>query len=124
MQHYPYMYPYEINSQYDMYQKPASFQPQQINQNMMYQQNGQHPNYNMYQGGSFHQQPSPYPNPYPRPTPFVPPQQSGMQTIMSQFKKHDGQYDINKMMDTAGQMMSAMNQMGSLVKGVTSIFKV
>jgi hypothetical protein len=32
--------------------------------------------------------------------------------------------DFNKVMDTAGQMMGAVNQMSSLVKGVTSMFKV
>lgn len=65
----------------------------------------------------------PYPNPYPKQPPFVKQKPSGIQSIMSQFKKNDGQFDMNKMMDTAGQMMNAANQMGSLFKGVTSIFK-
>ncbi|KKI88823.1 hypothetical protein WQ54_30020 [Bacillus sp. SA1-12] len=64
----------------------------------------------------------PYPTPYPKPAPYIK-QPSGFQTVLSQFKKSDGQLDINKMMDTAGQMMSAVNQMGGLFKGVTSIFK-
>lgn len=66
---------------------------------------------------------TPYPTPYPTPTPYFKQPPSGLQTIISQFKKSDGQIDINKMMDTAGQMMSAVNQMGGLFKGVTSIFK-
>jgi hypothetical protein len=37
--------------------------------------------------------------------------------ILSQFKKTNGQFDFNKMMDTTGQMVSAVNQVGSLVKG-------
>jgi hypothetical protein len=44
-------------------------------------------------------------------------------SIMSQFKKSNGQYDFNKLMDTAGQMMNTVNQMGSLAKGFTSFFK-
>ncbi|WP_299094336.1 YppG family protein [uncultured Metabacillus sp.] len=65
---------------------------------------------------------SPYPTPYPKPAPYIK-QPSGFQTVISQFKKSDGQLDINKMMDTAGQMMSAVNQVGGLFKGVTSMFK-
>lgn len=66
---------------------------------------------------------SPYVTPYPKPTPLLKQQPSGLNTIMSQFKKSDGQLDLNKMIDTAGQMMNAVNQMGGLFKGVTSIFK-
>lgn len=67
---------------------------------------------------------NPYPTPYPKPMPHFKQQQpSGFQNILSQFKKSDGQLDFNKMMDTAGQMMSAVNQMGGLFKGVTSMFK-
>ncbi|HZH62625.1 MAG TPA: YppG family protein [Metabacillus sp.] len=66
----------------------------------------------------------PYPTPYPKPMPyFKQPHPSGLQNVLSQFKKSDGQLDINKMMDTAGQMMNAVNQMGGLFKGVTSMFK-
>nr|WP_246188251.1 YppG family protein [Metabacillus lacus] len=75
------------------------------------------------QAGAFNQA-GYFPNPYPKPMPFMKPQSPGFQSIMSQFKNKNGQYDMNKMMDTAGQMMSAVNQMGSLMKGVTSIFKV
>lgn len=66
---------------------------------------------------------TPYHTPYPKPAPNLKQQSSGFQTVISQFKKTDGQLDYNKMMDTAGQMMSAVNQMGGLFKGVTSIFK-
>ncbi len=66
----------------------------------------------------------PYPTPYPKPMPyFKQPSPSGFQNVLSQFKKSDGQLDFNKMMDTAGQMMNAVNQMGGLFKGVTSMFK-
>ncbi|AEB23350.1 hypothetical protein BAMTA208_05845 [Bacillus amyloliquefaciens TA208] len=60
------------------------------------------------------------PYPVPRPNQQQPSQFSG---ILSQFKKTNGQFDFNKMMDTTGQMVSAVNQVGSLVKGFTSIFK-
>ncbi|MCC2928756.1 YppG family protein [Bacillus sp. LBG-1-113] len=67
-------------------------------------------------------QPPVFPNPYPiaRPNQQQP---SQVQSIMSQFKKANGQFDFNKMMDTTGQVMSAMNQVGSLIKGFTSFFK-
>ncbi|MFS0657171.1 YppG family protein [Bacillus sp. 179-C3.3 HS] len=61
-------------------------------------------------------------NPYPLPRPQKQ-QPSQFKSVLSQFKKSNGQYDFNKMFDTAGQMMSAMNQVGSLAKGFTSIFK-
>lgn len=60
------------------------------------------------------------PYPVPRPNQQQPSQFSG---ILSQFKKTNGQFDFNKMIDTTGQMVSAVNQVGSLVKGFTSIFK-
>ncbi|WP_458106442.1 YppG family protein [Bacillus sp. PK5-004] len=61
-------------------------------------------------------------NPYPLPRPQKQ-QPSQFKSVLSQFKKTNGQYDFNKMFDTAGQMMSTMNQVGSLAKGFTSIFK-
>ncbi|MFJ9291772.1 YppG family protein [Bacillus halotolerans] len=67
-------------------------------------------------------QPPVFPNPYPIPRPNQQ-QPSQVQSIMSQFKKANGQFDFNKMMDTTGQVMSAMNQVGSLIKGFTSFFK-
>ncbi|NTU25365.1 hypothetical protein HPX95_04020 [Bacillus tequilensis] len=67
-------------------------------------------------------QPPVFSNPYPIPQPNQQ-QPSQFQSIMSQFKKANGQFDFNKMMDTTGQVMSAMNQVGSLIKGFTSFFK-
>ncbi|MFJ5965120.1 YppG family protein [Bacillus sp. NPDC093026] len=61
-------------------------------------------------------------NPYPLPRPQKQ-QPSQFKSVLSQFKKSNGQYDFNKMFDTVGQMMNAMNQVGSLAKGFTSIFK-
>lgn len=66
---------------------------------------------------------TPYPTPYPKPMPYMKPPQMGMNSFMNSFKKPDGNIDFNKMMDTAGQVMSTMNQMSSLFKGVTQIFK-
>lgn len=62
-------------------------------------------------------------NPYPQ-YGFMPKQPSGMQSIMNSFKSQDGNLDINKMVDTAGQMMNAVNQVSSLVKGLGGMFKV
>ncbi|MFT4417231.1 YppG family protein [Fredinandcohnia humi] len=64
----------------------------------------------------------PYPNAYPKNKQTLGVQ--GVQGILSQFKKKDGTYDINKLMDTAGQMMGAVNQVNSIVKGLTKTFKV
>jgi hypothetical protein len=62
-------------------------------------------------------------NPYPQ-NAFMPKQPSGMQSIMNSFKSQDGNLDINKMVDTAGQMMNAVTQVSSLVKGLGGMFKV
>ncbi|TYR79950.1 hypothetical protein FZC66_12470 [Priestia megaterium] len=65
----------------------------------------------------------PFPNPYPKGSQKKP-QPTQFQSLMSQFKSSDGNYDVNKMMNTAGQMMGAVNQLTTLVKGFSGIFKV
>jgi hypothetical protein len=73
--------------------------------------------------------PNPYPvaagflNPYPKSN-LIPKQPGGMQSLMNSFKSQDGSVDFNKMVNTAGQMMNAVSQMTSLVKGLGGIFKV
>ncbi|MGV2938483.1 YppG family protein [Mesobacillus sp. LC4] len=62
-------------------------------------------------------------NPYPQYA-FMPKQSSGLQSIMNSFKSQDGNLDVNKMVDTAGQMMNAVTQVSSLVKGLGGMFKV
>lgn len=64
----------------------------------------------------------PYPNPYPPPRPNLH-QPSQFQSFLSQFKKKNGQFDFSKMMDTAGQMVSTVNQVGALAKGFIGFFK-
>jgi hypothetical protein len=49
---------------------------------------------------------------------------SQFQSILSQFKSSDGNYDINKMMNTAGTVMNTMNQLGGMVKQVGAFFSV
>lgn len=61
-------------------------------------------------------------NPYPKQS-FQPKQPGGMQSVMNSFKSQDGSVDFNKMMNTAGQMMTAVNQVSSLVKGLGGFFK-
>jgi hypothetical protein len=61
-------------------------------------------------------------NPYPKQS-ATPKQPGGVQTFMNSFKSQDGSVDINKMVNTAGQMMNAVNQVSSLVKGFGGIFK-
>ncbi|WML25819.1 YppG family protein [Neobacillus sp. OS1-33] len=62
-------------------------------------------------------------NPYPKQS-AIPKQPGGVQTFMNSFKSQDGSVDINKMVNTAGQMMNAVSQVSSLVKGFGGIFKV
>jgi len=81
------------------------------------------PNGYPYVSNAYSPYTTPYPTPYPKPTPFISPPQPGIQSIMNSFKKPDGNFDFNKMMDTAGQLMSTMNQMSSLFKGVSQFFK-
>jgi hypothetical protein len=62
-------------------------------------------------------------NPYPKQS-AIQKQPGGVQTFMNSFKSQDGSVDINKMVNTAGQMMNAVSQVSSLVKGFGGIFKV
>jgi hypothetical protein len=63
-----------------------------------------------------------YANPYPIGG-FVKPPPSGFQSVLKSFKSQDGTFDLNKVMNTTGQMMNAVSQFSSLVKGFGSIFK-
>ncbi|MGE8204291.1 YppG family protein [Heyndrickxia sp. NPDC080065] len=64
-----------------------------------------------------------YPNPYPQGNHSIKPQ-GGMSSLMNSFKSQDGSIDFNKMVNTAGQMMNAVNQMSTMVKGLGGLFKV
>lgn len=65
----------------------------------------------------------PYMNPYPKGS-FITKPPSGMKTVLNSFKSQDGSLDINKMVDTAGQMINAVSQVSSVVKGFGGMFKV
>ncbi|MFD2445816.1 YppG family protein [Bacillus sp. CGMCC 1.16607] len=62
-------------------------------------------------------------NPYPKPN-MIPRPNGGFGTIMNSFKGQDGNLDLNKMMNTAGQMVNAVSQVSSMVKGLGGFFKV
>ncbi|WP_010284097.1 YppG family protein [Bacillus timonensis] len=83
-------------------------------------------NMNSYPGNNPYGYPPPISTPYPTGMEqgVDPMKQKGAGGILNQFKKKDGTYDINKMMDTAGQMVGAVNQVNSIVKGLTKTFKV
>lgn len=68
-------------------------------------------------------QPSPPMTPYPKPSPVLKPPSAGVPAIMSQFKTPDGTYDINKVMNTVGQMINTVNQANGVLKGLLSTFK-
>lgn len=61
-------------------------------------------------------------NPYPKPN-MIPRPKGGIGSIMNSFKGQDGNLDLNKMINTAGQMMNAVSQVSSMVKGLGGIFK-
>ncbi|MEH7176639.1 YppG family protein [Neobacillus vireti] len=61
-------------------------------------------------------------NPYPKPNAMLK-HPGGIQSIMNSFKSQDGTVDVNKMVNTAGQVVNAVTQVSSLVKGLGGIFK-
>lgn len=63
------------------------------------------------------------PNPYPLPYGHPYPSPNGIHSFMTQFKSQDGKIDFNKMMNSAGQLVGAVNQLSSLVKGLSQAFK-
>jgi YppG-like protein len=62
-------------------------------------------------------------NPYPKQSGVVK-QPGGLGSLINSFKAQDGTVDINKMVNTAGQMVNAVSQVSSLVKGFGGMFKV
>ncbi|WP_071395551.1 YppG family protein [Bacillus tuaregi] len=124
---YPYLNPYQVHPSYfPSYQGSSGYlQPQ--------------PSQPSYSSTVFHnplqekeeaymslQQPQqngyPYMNPYPKGS-FLTKPPSGMKTVLNSFKAQDGTLDINKMVDTAGQMINAVSQVSSVVKGFGGMFK-
>ncbi|MEH7113400.1 YppG family protein [Neobacillus niacini] len=61
-------------------------------------------------------------NPYPKPNGMIKPP-GGIQSLMNSFKSQDGTVDVNKMVNTTGQLVNAVTQVSSLVKGLGGIFK-
>ena len=61
-------------------------------------------------------------NPYPKQNGNIK-QPGGVQSILNSFKSQDGTVDVNKMVNTAGQMMNAVSQVSSIVKGFGGMFK-
>jgi hypothetical protein len=119
MSRYPHQY---------MVPSPSSFYPYTPGRPVWYHSQMQQ-GFPYYQGQGFNPMWqksifSPYPTPYPKPNSPIKPQAPGLQSIMSQFKTPDGTFDINKMMNTMGQMVNAVNQVSSLIKGLSKTFKV
>lgn len=102
--------------QESIYQQQNGTQTQHVFQNPLNPsgQNAVHPQQQM--GGI------PYMNPYPKGSAMAK-QPSGMKTVLNSFKAQDGSLDINKMVDTAGQMINAVSQVSSVVKGFGGMFK-
>ncbi|QFT89354.1 hypothetical protein FIU87_11915 [Bacillus sp. THAF10] len=85
--------------------------------NGMMQQNGM-------QNGWMQPNQMPFMNPYPSQAQPPKTQTSQVNSFMNQFKGQDGNVDMKKMMDTAGQMMNTVNQINNMFKGLASTFKV
>lgn len=148
-QSYPYQVPFQ-NVDWLSYQPQNPYYPQQ-SQHLSPQQQGYVPEPPPFSQAPFMQQPdsqflfqnplqsqenmyagqNQYPpnlqnftgvNPYPKQN-FIPKQPGGMHSLINSFKSQDGSVDFNKMMNTAGQMMNAVNQVSSLVKGLGGFFK-
>ena len=66
---------------------------------------------------------SPYPTPYPKPSPLLKPPAPAIQSLMAQFKTSDGTYDINKMMNTVGQIINTVTLANGVLKGLINTFK-
>lgn len=142
---YPYPAPPQ-NFDWNSFQQQGSFYPQQFQPFSQSKQYGQtnmaYPNQSYVQkdsqylfqnplqpqkgmGPSAYMPMNNYPvmNPYPKQQSIIPKQQGGMNSFINSFKSQDGSVDFNKMMNTAGQMMNAVNQVTSLVKGFGGFFK-
>lgn len=65
----------------------------------------------------------PFMNPYPTQSQSAKQQASQVSSFMNQFKGQDGNVDMKKMMDTAGQMMNTVNQLNNMFKGLAATFK-
>ncbi|MCI1593559.1 MULTISPECIES: YppG family protein [Heyndrickxia] len=76
-----------------------------------------------YQSNKQNQMLNQYVHPYPQGNHFKQPQTGGINSLMNSFKSQDGSIDFNKMVNTAGQMMNAVNQVSTMVKGLGGLFK-
>ena len=122
---YPNYQPFQPNY-YPQTEQTLPLNPPQGNQmnftNPYFDNPLQQEEYNPYQMKAMQQQA--YANPYPKAAFMAKTSPSGTNSIMKSFKSQDGSFDFNKVMNTAGQMMGAVNQVSSLVKGLGGIFKV
>ncbi|MCH1624702.1 YppG family protein [Fredinandcohnia quinoae] len=117
---YGHSWPYYSQPNYQSYLYPYSmFSNQSFSNNFPPQTSKQQQQPYFSNSSSMY---TPYPTPYPIGN-MNQQQTAGVQSFLSQFKKKDGTYDVNKLMDTAGQMMGAVNQVSSIVKGLSQTFK-
>lgn len=111
-----YDYPYQGNPLYQQDKK------QKISEAVLHNplQQPEVSYHNQFAYGQYNQ---PFSHPYPKQS-AIPRPPTGMKSIMNSFKTQDGTFDVNKMVDTAGQMMNAVTQVSSMVKGLGGMFKV
>ncbi|WP_338470052.1 YppG family protein [Niallia sp. XMNu-256] len=126
---YPYGNPYFTQPQQGEFQQQQSIQSTNNSSNeptysdLVFQNpllsDEQAPSYN----NPMYQNQEPYFHPYPKAS-FLAKPPSSVQNVLNSFKSQDGSLDIPKMVDTAGQMINAVSQVSSVVKGIGGIFKV
>ena len=112
-------HPQQYTEQQPQYSTSTASYSQKVFQNPLFPSDG---NQTQHTQSTFQNQ-QPYFHPYPKAS-FLAKQPTGVKTVLNSFKSQDGTLDINKMVDTAGQMMNAVNQVSSVVKGIGGIFKV
>ena len=112
-------HPQQYAEQQPQYSTSTASYSQKVFQNPLFSPDG---NGTQHTQSTFQNQ-QPYFHPYPKAS-FLAKQPTGVKTVLNSFKSQDGTLDINKMVDTAGQMMNAVNQVSSVVKGIGGIFKV
>ncbi|HWO76354.1 MAG TPA: YppG family protein [Bacillus sp. (in: firmicutes)] len=128
----PAVQPSSINSYQGVWPNTNSYNPyltyanpsyqQQLSPDQLLQNPLQPPQQNMNPLFQSQQVTTPFMNPYPKHQMFVKQKPGG--SLLNSFKSQDGSIDLNKMINTAGQMMHAVQQVSSMVKGLGSMFKV
>ncbi|MBS4176600.1 YppG family protein [Lederbergia citrea] len=64
-----------------------------------------------------------YPNAYPKPPNVPKTVGNNFGSVLNSFKSQNGSLDFNKMINTTGQLVNAVNQVSGMFKGLGGLFK-